>query len=153
MIRVVTTDLFAPLPLAIAHGCNAAGAMGAGVAKRVRALFPEAFEEYRQLCKSKLFSPGDVHHYSRGPQHLFNLCTQQKTGPGAMLSAIEESVYSMLRIAEDLDVPEIHVPKIGCGIGGLSWPSVHASLKKVSTSRRVLLVVHDFDPSKRGDYR
>lgn len=150
MLRVVQSDLFDPLPSAIAHGCNAVGVMGAGVAKRVRALFPEAYAEYRELCKCKRFRPGDVHHYGRGPQHVFNLCTQQGTGPGAMLSAIETSVYNMLRIAEDLGVAEIHMPRIGCGIGGLSWSNVQISIKAVSRSRSVMLVVHDFDPKTKG---
>jgi hypothetical protein len=47
---------------ALAHGCNCAGATGAGIAVGFRERYPEMYEEYRRRCKvsPREFHPGDV---------------------------------------------------------------------------------------------
>lgn len=35
----------------IIHGCNAQGVMGSGVAREVKARYPEAFRTYREFCE------------------------------------------------------------------------------------------------------
>lgn len=48
-IEYINGDLFSTNVRTIAHGCNAQGVMGSGVAKIVKALYPEAFSEYRAV--------------------------------------------------------------------------------------------------------
>jgi O-acetyl-ADP-ribose deacetylase (regulator of RNase III) len=54
-IRLVSGDLFDTEydAQAIAHGCNCQGSMGAGVAKTIRARYPEMDAEYRSRCKGE----------------------------------------------------------------------------------------------------
>ncbi|MFL5340174.1 MAG: macro domain-containing protein [Gemmataceae bacterium] len=51
---------------ALAHGCNCAGSMGAGIAVGFRERYPAMFEEYCRLCKAapRQFNPGDVFYGS-----------------------------------------------------------------------------------------
>src|SRR4051812_17967724 len=62
-ILYVSGDLFnnAYHAQAFAHGCNCQGSMGAGVAKTIRARYPEMYEEYRRRCKAepRQFNLGD----------------------------------------------------------------------------------------------
>lgn len=145
---VVQRDLFAPpLPVAIAHGCNARGAMGAGVAKTVRRLFPACYDDYRGICRNGDFRPGDVHYWKSGEQHVFNLCTQKNTGPCARLDAIENAMATMLGIAAgEASIASIHLPKIGCGLGGLLWHDVRPVIQWHADHTNIDLIVHDYDP-------
>jgi O-acetyl-ADP-ribose deacetylase (regulator of RNase III) len=147
-LRIVQSDLFAaPLPHAIAHGCNAKGVMGAGVAKIVRRLFPACYDDYAAICRSGGFAPGDVHHWNEGNQHVFNLCTQKQTGPHATIRAIDEAMGEMLDLATIVaGLYEIHMPKIGCGLGGLRWTDVHLLLQQHAAQTNIDLVVHDYEP-------
>jgi O-acetyl-ADP-ribose deacetylase (regulator of RNase III) len=62
-VRYVSGDLFVNRynAQALAHGCNCQGAMGAGIAKGFRELYPDMYEEYHQQCKAQpqQFNPGD----------------------------------------------------------------------------------------------
>jgi len=51
-IAFVSGDLFANASSvqAFAHGCNCAGAMGAGIAVGFRTRYPAMYEEYRRRC-------------------------------------------------------------------------------------------------------
>lgn len=143
---VVTTNLFGPpLPKVIAHGVNAKGVMGKGVAAKVKKIFPSAFEDYKRI---KL-SPGDVHHWHAGEYHVFNLCTQLKPGPGASLVSIGWALEAMLEIAAAHPIGEIHMPKIGCGLGGLQWDKVLPIVQAHARKTEIAIIVHDYEPARR----
>lgn len=143
MIEFVQGDVFTED--AIAHGCNCIGVMGAGVAALVREKFPEAYEEYRDLCETKRFRLGVVHHWSNGDLHVFNLATQHDPGPFARLDAIEGAVASMITMADGAGVATIGMPRIGCGIGGLRWSEVRTVLQRTcERSKHVLVRVYEW---------
>lgn len=143
-ITVEYSSLFGPpLPKVIAHGVNAKGVMGKGVAKRVKSTFPAAFESYKQVR----LTPGDVHHWGGGEYHVFNLCTQMNPGPGASLISIGWALEGMVEIASLLGITEIHMPKIGCGIGGLHWTQVGPVIERIAATTTIRFIIHDFDPA------
>ena len=145
MLTFVTGDMFSwGAPAAIAHGCNCAGIMGAGVADRVRRRFPLAYAEYRDLCLKREFKLGDVHRWTDGVRTVFNLATQHRPGPFAQLAAIETSVIEMVRLAHEQQIYEIAMPRIGCGIGRLQWDDVRPVLEDVcGDASHVRVVVYD----------
>lgn len=152
-LQIVQGDLLGEhAPKAIAQGCNAQGIMGAGIALQIRERFPAAYEEYRELCRRGTYLLGDVHHW-RGERDgqiydVFNCCTQVKLGRDARLVAIETALCRTLTMAQELRIEEIGIPKIGCGIGGLSWPIVLAVLQRITLDSPVDLFVYDFDSVK-----
>lgn len=115
-----------------AHGCNCAGAMGKGIAVQFKLKFPEMYEEYRMLCKSGRFLPGDVYTYQHGDGVVFNLGTQKSWRTQATLEYVEMSLSKMMNIAKDLHITSIAMPAIGAGLGGLRWGDVKAIINKVS---------------------
>lgn len=132
-MRYVQGDLFASDIKAIGHGVNRRGFMGAGVAKTVRVLYPEVFKVYREICllKPEEFPLGEVLPASDPSQPgdvVFNMATQDLPGPNADLEAIYTSAMTTLAIAKDLGFPEVAIPKIGSGIGGLKWEDVEEKL-------------------------
>ena len=142
VITEVRGDLLgAGLP-ALAHGCNCAGTMGAGVAKDIRHRWPSLYRQYRGACRTGGFLPGDVLVWP-GPPVVYNLAVQLRPGPTASLAAIEVAVARMLDLAEAEGVAEIGMPRIGCGPGGLRWAEVGPLLDDLVGASEVDLVVFE----------
>ena len=107
-----------------AHGCNCAGAMGKGIAVQFKEKFPEMYLEYKQLCKNRQFTLGDVYTYKNKNITVFNLGTQATWKTKASISAIGISISKMLTYATENNISKIALPKIGAGLGGLNWKDV-----------------------------
>ena len=90
----VTGDLFAADLPALAHGCNCKGSMGAGIAREFRRRYPAMYQAYRARCAEGAFQLGDVMMWQEGEKTIFNLATQQRSGPPADLEAIERALSS-----------------------------------------------------------
>lgn len=133
------TDMFL-MDAAFAHGCNCSGAMGKGVALRMREMFPAMYKEYKALCARGEFVLGDVFVW-RGSRVVFNLATQPRPGPCAQLEAIRSSVSKMLLVAEREGIERIAMPRIGAGLGGLAWSDVLRVLEQSVSSSPVLIAV------------
>jgi O-acetyl-ADP-ribose deacetylase (regulator of RNase III) len=142
MIEERTGDLFAQPDLtALAHGCNCAGAMGAGIAVEFKRRHPAMYAAYKTLCAEKKFRPGDVFTWKAGPLTVFNLGTEEHWRKGATLDAIEQSVAAMAREADQAGIAKAGIPRIGAGYGGLKWEDVRAVIERATTGTNVTLVV------------
>lgn len=115
-----------------AHGCNCAGAMGKGIALEFKKRYPDMYKEYKFRCKEGNFKLGSVFEYNHGSGYVFNLGTQKTWRTQAQLSAVEESLKTMLNIATVLDQKEIALPKIASGLGGLDWEEVKTTLNTIA---------------------
>ncbi len=113
----------------IAHGCNAQGVMGAGVAKALKDKYPRVFYSYGE-------------HYQYYPQDLLgtvdlckinddlyvaNCITQEYYGRAPEIQYVSyeavSSCFQSLRasLAKHNKHYEIHIPKLGAGLGGGNW--------------------------------
>lgn len=129
-----TGDLFDTTMPYLAHGANAVGVMGAGVAKRVKEEYPEKFAAYKDLCsrhkphelvgKVQWCGPGANKPY------LVNLFTQDWPGARAEYRWVAGSLLSLATTIKG----GVAIPEIGCGIGGLEWPKVEAIVKAVESA-------------------
>ncbi|MCH8518065.1 MAG: macro domain-containing protein [Cyclobacteriaceae bacterium] len=115
---------------AIGHGCNCQGVMGSGIAKNIKALYPEMFHSYRGRCQKGMFRPGDFFIYrtdTHGPKWVLNLATQDRYGgggPHASTDFIRQSLtgaLSALQHVKKAESVKVGLPAIGAGLGGLSW--------------------------------
>ncbi len=123
----VTGDLFAVTGLdALAHGVNCRGVMGAGIAVEFKRRWPAMFANYRATCDAGLLRLGDILPWHvLGERHwIYNLATQVRPGPCAMLSAIDDAVCAMTTHAAAVGVKRIGMPRVGCGLGALRWDDV-----------------------------
>lgn len=111
----------------IAHGCNASGKMGSGVAKALFTKWPNVRMEY---MKRKI-SPKDLGSYHLaicGEKYVFNCITQEKFGYDGGVYASKEAIRtSFEQLLNDVTIfngdglLNIAIPKIGAGLGGLNW--------------------------------
>lgn len=125
-MRLCRGDLFKTLSdesVAIAHGCNVLGAMGAGIAYDVKRIFPEMFDEYKELCKNKKLGPGDFFYSPQRlkgqPVNVYNLMTQTGLN-GADIQFIRTAFERMFEDANKKGIKTINIPMIGAGLGGIT---------------------------------
>lgn len=111
----------------IAHGCNAKGVFGAGVAKQVAEKYPAAktsyFNHLDEMYKRDLTALGtvDFHPVSK---HLLivNMITQEFYGKKPKdyvdYTAIHATMQRVIDISKKLYL-DVHIPfMVGCGLGG-----------------------------------
>lgn len=123
MIRERTGDIFSVPQQAIAHGVNLAGVMGEGIAKTVRKLYPDVYDEYRREVKS--LRPGAaLAVQSEDGTLILNLATQVEPGSNARIEFVKLAIPRMYEELEEFGCTEVAVPQIGAGIGGLDWDEV-----------------------------
>ncbi len=135
---------------ALAHGCNCAGSMGAGIAAGFKERYPAMFEEYRRLCQAKPpeFTLGGVFLWldKRRPA-VFNLGTQPRPGRGATYPAVEAALRAMREEADAAGIRSVAMPRIAAGYGGLSWRKVKALIENVFADwPGVLYVYEEYQP-------
>jgi len=141
-VRHVEGDLFRLGLPALAHGCNCAGSMAGGIARAFRALDEAMYREYRRQCRDGELRLGGIFRWTlEDCTVVYNLATQQQPGADARLGAITSSVAEMLDDAERSGIPEVGVPHLGAGIGGLAWPDVRQVLEEAGRASPVLLTV------------
>ena len=117
-----------------AHGCNCAGAMGKGIALQFKSRYPEMYKQYRAQCLAGTFNLGDVFEYVAGDERIYNLGTQKTWRTTADLNAIKISIHKMLVLASQNQVKAIAIPKIGAGLGGLSWEVVKDCIEDIAAN-------------------
>lgn len=121
--NIFTTDL-----PAIGHGVNTKGVMGAGIAKTIRANFPDVYSLYRDYCQEGRLKPGDVFPafsvMSNPNRWIFNIASQNNTGPDATYEWVEMGMAKALVLAKNLGLSGLALPRIASGIGGLEWDLV-----------------------------
>lgn len=137
-----TGDLFAQSDLhAIAHGCNCAGAMGAGIAVQFKKRWPAMYAEYKRRCADGRFAPGDVFAWEEGGVTVFNLGTEKHWRTGATLDFIERAARNLVAACEERKIAAVGMPRIGAGYGGLAWADVEAVLLRACEGSAVRFVV------------
>lgn len=129
--------------VALAHGCNCAGAMGKGIAVPFKEHWLAMYQAYKAKCGSGEFTPGKVFPWKdeTSGRTIYNLGTQRTWRTKATLEAIEQSVSTMLRLAEENSTLTIAMPLIGAGLGGLAAADVKAVLDRLAGESSVRLIV------------
>lgn len=112
----------------IVHGCNCQCTMGAGIAKSIKSLFPEAYEADCQTQKGNREKLGTISQASvnRGGIKLtiVNAYTQfhwRGTGVKADYNAIRSA---MRAVKNSCQGQRIGYPLIGAGLAGGDWPTI-----------------------------
>lgn len=128
---------------AYGHGCNCAGAMGAGVAIEFKRRYPRMFEEYAARCADGRFGLGDVFMWTEGDETVFNLGTQEHWRKKAQLPALAQALRKMVELAANGSIERVGLPRIGAGLGGLDWMRVKRVLEEVGKETKITLVVFE----------
>lgn len=109
---------------------NCVGVMGAGLAKQFRDKYPDMFKDYVLRCR-RGFQPGQLHCW-RTPsgQIIANFPTKYHWRDPSRVQYIEDGLEALNSLVLNNRLGSIAMPKIGCGLGGLSWSTVKPIIRR-----------------------
>ena len=118
-------NLFNTDILHIAHGCNAQGVMGSGVAKIVKEQYFDAYKFYAEQYDEHGLKLGDVQFVPANGKVIVNAITQNLYGKDGRrfvnYEAVAECMHTVNRVLMQSGEIHIAMPQIGAGLGGGDW--------------------------------
>jgi O-acetyl-ADP-ribose deacetylase (regulator of RNase III) len=125
-MKLIKGDLLKTELYQIAHGCNAQGVMGSGVARAIRQKWPEAYEFYKNTYEEDGLRLGKTISVPTedGTKLIHNCITQKfygRTGQRYVnYAAVSKCLIDIAaRSGTRVDrYNSIAIPEIGCGLGG-----------------------------------
>jgi O-acetyl-ADP-ribose deacetylase (regulator of RNase III) len=123
---------------ALGHGVNCLGKMGSGIAVKFREDYPHMYTLYKEMCDKGFLLPGMVMRYEAesGPWFVYNIASQYRTGADAHLDMLETGLVYVRFHMKRCGLKHLALPRIGAGIGGLSYPDVLATIRRVFERER-----------------
>jgi len=158
-IREIKGDIFATNCNVICHQVNCQGAMGAGLAKYIKAHWPLVFEQYSNFLNNNTIVENGVKKNTRSflglcqivkidnYKYIANLFGQDRYGRDRQYTdynALEISLYSLKRLVlfGGYGIKSIAIPyELGCGNGGGDWNIVFDIIKKVFSDTDLIIEI------------
>ncbi len=140
MIHYVNGDLLESSAEALVNAVNIVGVMGKGIALQFREAFPGNYMLYRQACKDKRLSVGELlvteeTTKTHGCKIIINFPTKKHWRNPSEYFYIEDGLKALCKEIKDRGIHSIAIPPLGAGNGGLDWakvkPMIEASLSDV----------------------
>ena len=116
----------------IVHGCNCFNTMGSGMAKQIKAQYPEAYKVDQITTKGDRGKLGRFSHAVIDDVIIVNAYTQYRYGRDKVYVDYDALKTVITRICMDIREGTIAMPKIGCGLAGGDWDIVSEILESVS---------------------
>jgi O-acetyl-ADP-ribose deacetylase (regulator of RNase III) len=126
----------------IAHGCNCFNTMGSGVARAIRAKYPEVYEidcKTTRGDRKKLgsYSYTPVYDLSKTPGDdnlwfVLNLYTQYNFGTEVRqldYETLANCLEALKTFCAKYPTAKVGLPRIGCGLAGGDWSVVKAFIE------------------------
>jgi len=131
----------------IVHGCNCFCTMGAGIAKSIKAEFPEAFHADCMTTKGDVKKLGQFSYAEvrRLDKHVtvVNAYTQYHWRGKGVLVDYDAVRAAFVQIKKAFPGKSIGYPKIGAGLAGGDWAIISDIINKTLLGERHCLVAYD----------
>lgn len=145
MIKLIEGDLLDAKEDIIAHQSNTRGVWGAGLARELRAEYPDAYKWYKRVCEEygdNLL--GTCWVIDDGNKYIANLFGQ--TGYGRDKNIVYTSYHALetalrsLNVRSDQDELSVALPwGLGCGLANGDWNIVYKIIDRVFEETEVTL--------------
>lgn len=118
---------------------NTVGVMGKGLAKDFKEVYPNIFCIYSTACSSNMLTVGNPctvfsQHTNRGSGSVVFFPTKEHWKTPSNLSWIKSGLISLATNPSQTKwrkrTKNIHIPKLGCGCGGLDWNDVRPLIEQ-----------------------
>ena len=132
-------NIFSSDKQTIVNTINCVGVMGKGVALGFRLRYPEMYEKYRELCKTKQIAIGKLWLYKQsreGLQWILNFPTKIHWKYPSKMEYLEAGLQKFVDTYEEKGITSIAFPLLGTHNGGLDkievLDTMHSFLEKCS---------------------
>lgn len=126
-----TRDLFTvPQGYYLAHCISGDYSLGAGIAAQFVDVYNMRYKLHRNYPipdGEKFANVGEALLID----NVFNLVTKDRVYHKPTYDTLIETLKDMKEQCENLDINKIAMPRIGCGLDGLSWDTVEEIIKEV----------------------
>ena len=131
------------------HQVNCKGVMGAGLAKQIKAAYPEVYLDYRHECKNNKFLIGSkICTTTHDNRICISLFAQEGYGSGKCYTDYQAFKCCLDSLAIELEMldPEgkdsIAFPyNIGCGLAGGNWNIIEQMLEDFSNKVKTKVII------------
>ena len=138
-IKIKQGSLFESLASAYVNPVNCKGVSGKGLALDFKNKYPDNYEQYRKFCRDENLIPGRVHVGHEGNKVIFNFPTKNDWRDPSKYEYIELGLNALVVECLRVNVKEIAMPALGCGLGKLDFGKV------VVLIERAFFVVPDIE--------
>lgn len=152
MIKVVYGDLMQATEDIIVHQVNCKGVMGSGVAKQIKANFPEVFNEYRGHAQShdsvELLGTAQFVFSPSKNKIVANVFGQDSFGASRRRTFESALIWGLIKVkefAEDNNMSVAMPYNIGCALGGGDWNTVYEGIQAVFSDFDRDVVLYQFE--------
>ena len=142
-------NIFSSDKQTIVNTINCVGVMGKGVALGFRLRYPEMYEKYRELCKTRQIAVGKLWLYKQSRevlQWILNFPTKIHWKFPSKMEYIEAGLQKFVNTYEEKGITSIAFPLLGTHNGGLDKIEVldmmHSYLEKCS----IPIDIYEYDP-------
>lgn len=119
----------------IAHGCNAQGVMGSGVAKLIKEKYPTAYRQY--LTMNKQLGTVELVHVTKN-LWVANCITQEFYGRDTNKVYVNyHAVDTCFRTLNNLNI-QINIPLIGAGLANGDWAVIEEIINSAIPHKEVI---------------
>lgn len=142
-IEYVKGDLLKAPVNHIIHGCNSHGVMGSGVAKAIREMYPQAYQDYNDTYNSYGLQLGDIIiSVQPNKQVVHNAITQQDYGrDNTRVYVSYWAIAEVFRKINSWGIREIAMPKIGAGLANGDWNVISAIIENTLIDTKPIVYV------------
>lgn len=125
--EMIQGDLFSTdSHYSLAHCVSKDLKMGKGIAKEFRNRFKNV-----SVLKNQNPEIGSAIYLQTPTRFIFYLVTKERYFHLPTYESLTQALQSMKSICESNNIHHISLPKIGCGLDGLSWERVYSILKEL----------------------
>ena len=134
----------------IAHVCNDVGLWGRGFVKAISARWSQPEQEFRRWSREGTVTLGATQLVTVGPYlWVANMVAQRGVSGRIPLQygALRSCLRSVAVCAQRLHAA-VHMPRIGCGLGGGSWANVERLIHEMLIDEDVPVFIYDWSPTQ-----
>ncbi len=127
MIKLTQGNMLEADVEALVKTVNCVGIMGKGITLQFKQAFRDNFHAYANACRKGEVKPGHMFIFPTNrmfnPKYIINFPTKRHWKEKSKLEYIQQGLNALVTEVRRLGITAIAIPPLGCGYGGLKWPS------------------------------
>ena len=126
----VEGNIFESPAQTLVNTVNTVGAMGKGLAKEFKRLFPQMFREYQKLCEAGRLQTGKLWLYPTPHKWVLNFPTKKHWRHPSQVDYVGKGLQAFVSNYDRARISSVAFPQLGCGNGELDWSDVKPLMEK-----------------------